>query len=91
MDGKGVKVCSEGLWFRRRKLVRYIHRNPLRAGVFNEFDRVKKYPYSGHNTLMSGFSGTRRLNLSLTGISQPVMLGEKTAEDNGFTFLKSKL
>ena len=34
---------------------------------------------------------SRRLNLSLTGVSQSVMRGEKTAEDNGFKLLESKL
>ena len=34
---------------------------------------------------------SRRLNLSLTGVSQSVMRGEKIAEDNGFKLLEPKL
>ena len=34
---------------------------------------------------------SRRLNLSLTGVSQSVMRGEQIAEDNGFNLLESKL
>jgi REP element-mobilizing transposase RayT len=35
------------------ELVRYIHLNPLRAGLVRSMDELDNYPYSGHSTLMS--------------------------------------
>lgn len=43
-------LCQEDTYL--LELVRYIHLNPLRAGLIKEFDRLRKYPYSGHSTLM---------------------------------------
>jgi putative transposase len=43
-------LCQEDTYL--LELVRYIHLNPLRAGLIKEFDRLIKYPYSGHSTLM---------------------------------------
>lgn len=34
------------------ELVRYIHLNPLRARVVPDFDRLDRYPYSGHSAIM---------------------------------------
>ena len=34
------------------RLVRYIHLNPLRAGLARDMDELDMYPYSGHGTLM---------------------------------------
>ncbi|MDD5171178.1 MAG: transposase [Syntrophales bacterium] len=34
------------------ELVRYIHLNPLRAGLVNGLDQLDNYPYSGHSTLI---------------------------------------
>lgn len=38
------------------ELLRYIHLNPLRAGVVESLGALAKYPYSGHRTLLSGSS-----------------------------------
>jgi REP element-mobilizing transposase RayT len=38
------------------ELLRYIHLNPLRAGIVNELDELKTFQYSGHSTLMGTFS-----------------------------------
>ncbi len=43
-------LCQEDTYL--LELVRYIHLNPLRAGLIKEFDRLRQYPYSGHSTLM---------------------------------------
>jgi REP element-mobilizing transposase RayT len=34
------------------ELVRYIHLNPLRAGLVQDYDRLGKYPYCGHSALL---------------------------------------
>jgi REP element-mobilizing transposase RayT len=35
------------------ELVRYIHLNPLRAGVISTIDELDRYPWTGHRLLMS--------------------------------------
>ncbi len=44
-------VCQEDVYL--RELIRYIHLNPVRAGLVNELDGLDNYPYSGHKALMS--------------------------------------
>jgi putative transposase len=34
------------------ELARYIHLNPLRAGLVESFDTLNDYPWSGHSTIM---------------------------------------
>ena len=34
------------------ELVRYIHLNPLRAGVVKDIEELNKYPYSGHSIIV---------------------------------------
>ena len=34
------------------ELVRYIHLNPLRAGLVQDYNRLSKYPYCGHSALL---------------------------------------
>lgn len=43
-------LCQEDLYL--LELVRYIHLNPLRAGLIENLDRLDRYPYSGHSVLM---------------------------------------
>ena len=43
-------VCQEDLYF--KELVRYIHLNPLRAGIVPDLGRLNSYPYCGHSALM---------------------------------------
>jgi len=43
-------LCQEDTYL--LELVRYIHLNPLRAGLIKDMDILKKYPYSGHSALM---------------------------------------
>jgi REP element-mobilizing transposase RayT len=43
-------LCQEDTYF--AELVRYIHLNPLRAGLVKDLDTLGKYPYTGHSVLM---------------------------------------
>ena len=43
-------LCQEDLYL--LELVRYIHLNPLRAGVVEQIKGLDTYPYSGHYVLM---------------------------------------
>lgn len=43
-------VCEEGNYL--LELVRYIHLNPIRAGVAKTLDELDAYPYSGHSVIM---------------------------------------
>lgn len=47
-------VCEEEAYL--LELVRYIHLNPLRAGLVGSVEELKRYPWSGHAVLM----GTRQ-------------------------------
>lgn len=43
-------LCQEDLYL--KELVRYIHLNPLRAGIVGELRELATYPYCGHSALM---------------------------------------
>jgi len=43
-------LCEEDAYL--QELVRYIHLNPLRAGIVKELGELSSYPYSGHSVLM---------------------------------------
>ncbi|QXE86374.1 transposase [Geomonas nitrogeniifigens] len=43
-------VCEEDTYL--LELVRYIHLNPLRAGLVNNMKELKTYPWSGHAVIM---------------------------------------
>ena len=43
-------VCEEDPFF--MELVRYIHLNPLRAGLVDNLSKLVRYPWSGHSVLM---------------------------------------
>ena len=43
-------LCQEDTYL--LELVRYIHLNPLRAGLVKDMDGLDNYPYTGHNVLM---------------------------------------
>ncbi len=46
-------LCQEDSYL--LELVRYIHLNPLRAGLVKSIQELDAFPYSGHSTLMGGF------------------------------------
>ena len=43
-------ICQEETYL--RELVRYIHLNPIRAGIVQTLDELKNYKYCGHSTLL---------------------------------------
>jgi len=43
-------VCQEDVYL--RELVRYIHLNPIRAGIVRTLTELNKYAYCGHSALM---------------------------------------
>ncbi len=45
-------VCEEEPYF--KELVRYIHLNPVRAGLVKDLDGLARYAWSGHRVLMGG-------------------------------------
>lgn len=47
-------VCQQDPYF--TELVRYIHLNPLRAGVVKTLSELDQYPYCGHSALMGKIS-----------------------------------
>ncbi len=49
-------LCDEDVYL--RELVRYIHLNPLRAGLVHDLGELSTYPYSGHCVL----TGKRKKN-----------------------------
>jgi len=49
-------LCEEETYF--LELVRYIHLNPVRAGIFSSMKELNRYPYCGHSVL--SHSGARR-------------------------------
>jgi putative transposase len=43
-------ICQEDIYF--KELVRYIHLNPLRAGIVPDLEDLDRFPYSGHSAIM---------------------------------------
>ena len=43
-------VCQEDIYL--KELVRYIHLNPVRAGIVKDLSHLDTYPYSGHSVIM---------------------------------------
>ncbi|MFW6052466.1 MAG: transposase [Desulfosalsimonas sp.] len=43
-------LCQEDAYF--LELVRYIHLNPLRAGIVEDLEQLDAYPFSGHAVIM---------------------------------------
>ena len=54
-------LCEEEPYF--LELVRYIHLNPLRAGLVKDLDGLARYPWSGHAVLL----GNRTMKGQETG------------------------
>jgi len=43
-------ICQEDAFF--KELVRYIHLNPVRAGIIDDLEELKNYDYCGHGALI---------------------------------------
>jgi putative transposase len=54
-------ICQEDIYL--QELVRYIHLNPLRAGIVKTMKQLDKYTYCGHSALM----GEKTYNWQQTG------------------------
>lgn len=52
-------ICEEGTYL--LELVRYIHLNPLRAGVVKSMGELDDYPWSGHMVLVGKGNNRRHL------------------------------
>jgi putative transposase len=50
------------------ELVRYIHLNPVRAGIVTDVGELKGHPYCGHSGLMGKKSGRGRMRITCSGI-----------------------
>jgi REP element-mobilizing transposase RayT len=44
-------LCQEDVYL--LELVRYIHFNPIRAGLVRDLEELDRYPYAGHSVLMN--------------------------------------
>lgn len=44
-------ICEEDTYF--KELVRYIHLNPLRAGMIESYSALHRYKWSGHSVIMN--------------------------------------
>ena len=49
-------VCQEEVYL--KELVRYIHLNPVRAGLVSNLEELNTYPYSGHSALSGSMDRT---------------------------------
>ena len=49
-------LCQADVYL--KELVRYIHLNPLRAGLFDDLKALDKYPFCGHSAVMGRKSRT---------------------------------
>lgn len=43
-------ICEEDIYF--KELVRYIHLNPIRAGIVESISKLDRYKWCGHSTIM---------------------------------------
>jgi len=66
-------ICEEDAYL--MELVRYIHLNPLRAGIVKDMKGLKKYPYSGQAVLIyagvAHFGKTNKSMAKMTCMSEP--------------------
>ncbi len=51
-------LCQEEPYL--KELVRYIHLNPLRAGLVDDLTKLDNYPWCGHSFLMHGIRKTKK-------------------------------
>jgi len=80
------------------ELVRYIHLNPIRAGILKDLKGLNSYPYCGHYALMGRtepafrmsitFWISKKLNIASFTASESAMRGRKMVEEHGWTLLE---
>jgi putative transposase len=62
-------VCEDDPYL--LELTRYIHLNPLRAGLVKSLEELKSYPWSGHSYLMGTFQGEWQDTETVLGYFSP--------------------
>ena len=81
-------ICEEDPYL--LELIRYIHLNPLRAGLVKDLKELDKYPWSGHSTvlgrrknpLLSEQSKTKKdPSNPVNPVKKEKLLAERTIED----------
>jgi hypothetical protein len=75
-------VCEEDPYL--LELIRYIHLNPLRAGLVNDLKELDKYPWSGHSTILGKKKNPLipdKPNKQKKASKPEKTLAEKTVED----------
>jgi len=60
-------ICQEDIYF--KELVRYIHLNPIRAGIIPYLKELNKYPYCGHSAVMGQIKREWQEAFSVSGLS----------------------
>lgn len=61
------------------ELVRYLHLNPLRAGVVRDFRALDRYPWSGHAALMGTLSRPWQVTTEVLGLFAPTVTRARMA------------
>ena len=74
-------VCEEDSYL--LELIRYIHLNPLRAGLVKDLKELDKYPWTGHSAILGKKKNPLALYSSLKNKQEKPekYLAEKTIED----------
>ena len=57
-------LCQEDPYL--KELVRYIHLNPLRAGVVEDMNKLDKHPWCGHSVVMNKTKQPCRMSIMFT-------------------------
>ena len=77
-------VCDEDAYL--LELIRYIHLNPLRAGLVKDLQELDNYPWSGHSSIMGKQQNPLILEQFIGPEWPEKSLAEKTVEDVLLTF-----
>jgi putative transposase len=77
-------VCEEDPYM--LELIRYIHLNPLRAGVVRDLKELDKYPWTGHSAIL----GRRNNPLTPNQLDKPDKLNRTTKPNSSGKFLAEK-
>ena len=76
--------CQEDAYL--RELTRYIHLNPLRAGIVKDLYALETYPFAGHGVLMGNQQSDRKDDKTILGMFAKT---KKTARKKYREFVKS--
>ena len=80
-------ICKEVPYF--KELVRYIHLNPLRAGLVDTLNKLNRYKWCGHSTLLGAGKTVGRIrHMFSNGLARAKARHEKpilNLSDRGYT------